>query len=185
MKDSKNLVIGLLCAVVCIMAVAYAAFSTTITVNGTATITGGNWKVGFNSVVCAEPTVEGQESITVDGTTYTVGATGGIVGTAGSSTSANFSATLLTPGDSVTCTVTVANGGTKNAVVGSLLIEPEDNEAPITYTVDRTNIEVGQTLNAAATTTFTVTATYNEDVKTQPSVLAKDLDITVVYKDAA
>ena len=36
MKDSKNLVIGMLCAVVCIMAVAYAAFSTTLTINGTA-----------------------------------------------------------------------------------------------------------------------------------------------------
>ena len=35
MKDSKNLVIGMLCAVVCIMAVAYAAFSATLTVTTT------------------------------------------------------------------------------------------------------------------------------------------------------
>ena len=44
MKDSKNWVIGGLCAVLCIMAVAYAAFATTLTINGTASIE-SNWCV--------------------------------------------------------------------------------------------------------------------------------------------
>ena len=43
----KNVLIGALLAVVFVMAVGYAAFATTLTINGEATIT-SNWHVGFD-----------------------------------------------------------------------------------------------------------------------------------------
>ena len=74
MKDSKNLVIGMLCAVICIMAVAYAAFSTTLTINGTASIE-SNWCVRIKDApTCTKTPVTGGAADSVTATLENIAA---------------------------------------------------------------------------------------------------------------
>jgi len=181
MKDSKNLVIGMLCAVVCIMAVAYAAFSTTLNVEGTATIA-SNWKVGFTSISCEiEEADGGATSITVADKEVKLAASGSLVGDPGTSTSATFDITFLQPGDIATCTVNVANGGTLDAKVATLDIAGTDATGIIKYTVE--GIAEGDKLPAGTPDTFTFTAKYL-DTEEQPdaSALTKTLTITAIYE---
>jgi len=179
MRDSKNLVIGMLCAVVCIMAVAYAAFSTTLNVNGTATIS-SNWKVGFTDIICEATEVEGgATSINVGEETVELAANGSLVGEAGTSTSATFDVTFLQPGDSAVCTVTVKNSGTLNAKVETLTVT-NPSGGIITYVVD--SIAQGDKLAAGAADTFTITATYDEtEEQPEDEALSKTLVISAVY----
>ena len=104
MKDSKNLVIGILCAVVCVMAVAYAAFTQNLNVNGTATIT-GRWDVKFTSISCS-----------TSGTAIKNEA--GVSETNGLTATVDF--TLIAPGDSAYCDLTVTNAGNLPAVFTSI-----------------------------------------------------------------
>ena len=105
MKDSKNLVIGLLCTVLCIMAVAYAAFSTTLTINGTASID-STWGVEIDDVTCT-PVAGG--SVAID---YTEPEVNG--------TSVTIDAGFNQPGDTLTCVVTIVNTGNLEARLESI-----------------------------------------------------------------
>jgi len=110
MKD-KGILTIMLCTVVVIMAVAYAAFSTTLTINGTASIS-STWEVGF----------EQESSSCSDGSVVSV-----------TGTLATLAVELESPGDSVTCTLTVKNTGTLDAKLESIVVTPSGN-APITFT---------------------------------------------------
>ena len=117
MKDSKNLVIGMLCAVLCIMAVAYAAFTTTLNINGSANIS-SNWSVvipASDGISCTTQAAAGgsEEGLSASGT-----ADGG--------TSATFTMSFVQPGDSATCTVKIKNAGTLNAKVSDVQITGND-----------------------------------------------------------
>lgn len=105
MRDSKNMVIGMLCAVVCIMAVAYAAFSTSLTVTTTATVA-SNWCVKIREASCPE------EDFETDGAAGSVTAS---VIPAANGLSATFEMEFTQPGDSATCKVTYENCGSLNA----------------------------------------------------------------------
>ncbi len=134
MRDSKNLVIGMLCAVVCIMAVAYAAFSTTLTIT-TNTSIDSNWCVKIKEVSCdATPVAGGAESITVGDETVNLAAT---YTTAEGSLSTDINMTFIQPGDTGTCEVTYANCGTLAAkithVVSSVeMVEGEEKLSTLT-----------------------------------------------------
>ena len=172
MKDSKNLVIGMLCAVICVMAVAYAAFSTQLTVTGTATIT-SEWGVEIvgSGTSCAVTNNAGAATVTDGNETYTLG---GVASNVTSST-ATFDITLIQPGDVVTCTVSVTNTGTLNAKVSDLVIGGTKETSAIV--IAASGIEKDQVLNAKDSTTFTITATYKGTVTSQPA--AGDLSATI------
>lgn len=105
MKDSKNMVIGMLCAVVCVMAVAYAAFSTTLNVTTTATVA-SNWCVKVKSASCTPAPVQG------GATGVTANAT-----TSSDSLGATLTMNFVQPGDSATCTVVYENCGSLAAAI--------------------------------------------------------------------
>lgn len=107
MKDSKNIVIGMLCAVVCIMAVAYAAFSTSLTVTTTATVA-SNWCVKIKTASCPTktPATGGAANSVTAG-----------VETATDALSATVSMSFTQPGDTASCIVTYENCGSLNALV--------------------------------------------------------------------
>ena len=171
MKDSKNLVIGLLCAVVCVMAVAYAAFSTNLEINATTNIN-SNWNVAITSVSCTTSAVAGGQS------GQTAALDGDIAGT-----SAKFKMGLVQPGDSATCTVTVTNSGNINAKLNKITVT-ESGDAPITFTVVPTSAELSGRATLASggnTETITVTGVYNTSVTTQPAVLSKTVGIALTY----
>ena len=96
-------------------------------------------------------------------------------------TLATLGVELESPGDSVTCTLTVKNTGTLDARLDSISVTPS-GAAPITFT---TSPAVGSDLstrpvlaNTSGTETITVTATYDADVQSQP----ENIQNTVVVK---
>lgn len=171
MKDSKNLVIGLLCAVVCVMAVGYAAFSTTLKINGTASIE-SNWCVRIkDNPSCTKTPVTGGAS---DSVTASV--------TKASATTANISMGFTQPGDTATCTVVFENCGTVDAKLNNLLITGNDEDGAIRFTV------TGLTKDAilakgTGTHTAIVTGKYDTSITSQPenAEKSKNISITAEY----
>ena len=168
MKDSKNLVIGMLCAVLCIMAVAYAAFTTTLNINGSANIS-SNWSVvipASDGISCTTQAAAGgsEEGLSASGT-----ADGG--------TSATFTMSFVQPGDSATCTVKIKNAGTLNAKVSDVQITGNDATGAIRFSVQ--GIDNTKKLAAAGEMTFTVTGTYDASTSTQPGAGDKTKSLTV------
>lgn len=156
MKDSKNIVIGLLCTVLCVMAVAYAAFSTSLEINGTATID-STWNVAITDINCqtekgatngveiAKPSVEGVNT-----------------------TNAEIGVSFNQPGDNMTCVVTITNKGTLEAKLASIVTTPN----PITngdgkLTGDETALTIDDFIH------YTVGEGDTDTAKTN-AVLAKD-----------
>lgn len=170
MKDGKNIVIaGLLIAVLC-LSVAYAAFATTLTINGQAEIV-GDWKIEITGITAAET---GTASAGDENTDYGVNS---------DKISAFFNAELKAPGDSITYTVTVKNTGSIDAKIddvtgGVVLTEQSDGSSAITYTYTDPSVTK---LAAGASTTFTVTATYKADVSEIPEALSKTATATLKY----
>lgn len=178
MKDSKNLVIGLLCAVVCIMAVAYAAFSTTLNINGTATIS-SNWNVKITAINCEATAVEGGQAAAVTKDF--------------SATTATFGMTFNQPGDEGWCDVTITNAGSLPAKVDKISVVASNAAGATTLKADAIQYQVsgiaeGTTLAAGATNTYKVEATYVDIKDAQDNSVALDnntksktLTVTVDY----
>lgn len=164
MKDSKNVIIATLLAIVLVMSVGYAAFATQLTLNGNAEIV-GEWNVEITKIEATN-----------------------VVGTADAGdpsftkTSATFDADLYKPGDAVTYTVTVENKGSIDAVLdAATFTEQADGSPAIIYTTT----DPSQELAAGATTTFTVTATYDSTVTTLPEITSKSITGVIEYEQAA
>ncbi len=174
MKESKNIVIGLLCAVICVMAVAYAAFSTTLTINGTGSIE-SKWEVAITGIDCnvtpADGGVEGEVTKSFSGT------------------KASFEFKFKQPGDKGKCTVTIKNSGTLDAKVDSISETATDGQEGsvgltddlITYKVS--GITNGAKLTATDTTTYVVDAEFKTDTATAPTekTKTKKLEVTINY----
>lgn len=159
-SNQKKIVIAVLCAVLCVMAVGYAAFSTRLTVDGTASVD-SRWSVLF--------------------TNATAQATGGA--TAGTPEIQNTTIDLgdiklVSPGDTVTYTVTVTNQGTLNARVSGFEWSEDESDA-IRYSV--TGMQANDVLEAGATDTLTITVTYDPSVQTQPTIRTSDLSVTLNF----
>lgn len=160
MKD-KSLLIGMLCVVVIVMAVAFAAFSSNLSINGTTSIE-STWNVAFDST----------NSSCNDGSNIII-----------SGTTATLDVKLETPGDSVTCTLTVKNTGTLNAKLKSITATPSGS-APITFTVAPTTADLETRAYLAketGTETITVTATYDEDTEGQPETTTNNVLVKAEY----
>ena len=89
MTDKKNILIGALIFAICIMAVGYAAFATTLTVTGTATIS-NDWDVEITNIALV-PTNSAETNKSVgevvsNSATHTM-------------TTASFDCTFYQPGD--------------------------------------------------------------------------------------
>lgn len=141
-EKHKNILIGGLVAIVLIMAVGYAAFATQLNINGTASVA-STWDVHIKNITPGTPV----------GTAVNKAATVGE-----SKLTAAFETELVAPGDSLTYTVEVENGGTLDAKLSDLTLTPTASSA-ITYTSD--GIAKDDVIAAGATKSFTVTVTYN------------------------
>ena len=163
MNNSKGLfVVGLL-AIILVMSVGYATFTTDLKINGSAEIT-GEWDVQ----------IIGIEATTVNGSASAGTPTF-------NATSATFDADLVKPGDSVTYTVTIENKGSIAATLaGTTFTEQLDGSPAIIYS----HTEPAKSLEAGAKTTMTVTATYDESYETIPEVTSKTITGLVQYTQA-
>ena len=167
MKDNKNLIIGMLCTVVCVMAVAYAAFSTTLTINGTASID-SKWDVTITSASCPTKTpVAGGAANSVKAEAKK-----------DSDTVATITMEFTQPGDVAECQVVYTNGGTLNATLshtvtgidGAALADGATTTAnnAIKFTITGAD-EVTSLAKNGDTHTITVRGEYLNSVTSQPA----------------
>ena len=199
MENKKQIMIGVLSVIVCIMAVGYAYLSQQLTVNGTAHID-SIWDVRITNITAQANTVSGGATGTQDNPYVQSTNEDGtrVVNTA----TANFDASLMNPGDSVVYTVTVANYGTLPAALASFTDTYKNAsnttisnsaEDAIVYTIsgisaDSTNgyteLAARQDASTPTTITFTVTATYRSTVTAQPTAdqLEKKLTLTLNFQ---
>ncbi|MBR3198929.1 MAG: hypothetical protein IKG27_02830 [Bacilli bacterium] len=119
-KDNKSMLLFVLISISFIMVVGFAAFNSTLTINGTAS-TNPNWCIGFDNRNTSAYTITKGKST---GTSPT-----GSIGFSGSACSTNYvpvaslGATFYQPGDKIEYTLTIANKGSINAVIESITVD--------------------------------------------------------------
>lgn len=171
-KNEKNIVIGILVLVVCFMAVGYAALSTSIHVNGNATLNANSWNVYINNI-----SLNKSESIG----TYNADEQGKITL---SGTTASFNAVLSNPGSSIVYDISIKNTGSINAIRSKF-----DTTNPTTLNVmgdylsfiKVTLVPVEATNELIATTgvhNYKLTIKYN-DITDSSIVIPAELDYTI------
>lgn len=166
--EKKNLVMVALCVAIGVMAIAYAAFATTLNVNGTINAA-GTFAVTF--------TAPGTGACTGTAAGADI-PTGTVTATAGATT-ATISVSLYTPGDTVTCKIPVKNTGNLKAkyVSSSISNSLTATSSPIAVSV--TNYTAN--LAASATGTVDVLVRYNWSGSDQPTTTSKTFTVTTQY----
>ena len=157
----KSRIMIMLCIALCIMTVGFAAFSTTLTITGTANIA-STWKVVFTSI---------EEVSKTSGVTITETP-------AASGTTATFNVDLEVPGDKIVYRITIANQGTLDAVINEIKASETGSDAIL---FELANINQGDILEAGDTTTFEVTIKYDENITSQPNITDNQLTVTINY----
>ncbi len=184
----KNILIGALLAVVFVMAVGYAAFAQTLTINGSAEIT-SNWHVGFDtSKTTDEPGVVTPKT----GANGTTAPSGEVSYT--NDQNATISADLVQPGDKVTFTLTIENYGNINAKLNTPVVSlngegSDENENPlivkqgnIIFTVTAPS---PTTIDEGETATMTVTAEFDSSAQSVGTTTSSSITVTTLASQAA
>ena len=172
MSDKKNILIGVLLLTIVIMAVGYAAFATTLNINGSASIAGA-WDV---SIVGITPQITGTASED-PASSFTT-------------TTATFNAKLMKPGDSITYTITVKNKGSIEAKLSSIALTPQATVSESGAGSDAILYEilsqpaVDSTLAPNAETEVKVKVTYDPNATTVPEVTTRSFTGVIEYVQA-
>lgn len=150
-------IVALLIAVVG-LTVGYAAYSSTLTINGTATVDPASWKVNFDYK-------NGTNSLT--GTTKGH-ATEKTAPTLEDTTISGFDVTLKAPGDSVTYNFLIKNSGTLNAklasfTMGTLTCTPNEGSSISPENATKLCGELKYTLTYAGGSTITTDEILNSN----------------------
>ena len=161
-RKKRNLIIGSLLAVLVVMTVGYAAFSTQLKITGNASIT-SNWDVQITGISNGTPTGSAENAINP---TYDI-------------LTANMEVNLYSPGDSMTYEITIQNKGTIDATLSKITKTDTNNPAILFET---SGVNEGDNLNAGDKTTMTVKITYNPDITTQPENPTSELNVTLTYE---
>lgn len=181
MKDTKNIMIIALLIAVAALAVGYAAFATTLQINGHAVID-ANWDVEITNITAS---YVGMAEET--GSTPTVPAV-----PTHTKTTATFDATLHAPGDSATYVVTVTNSGSIKAKLNSIAPSTADlatlnaaAPAVIKYTLV-SSPSLNSVLNPSDTATFTFKVEFDSNATTESldgltDPIEKSLTATIEY----
>ena len=163
-SDRKNYVIIALCAILLVMSIGYAAFSSLLTINGTASLS-DSFCVGFDNTKT---------------NTYapTAGITNGTLPTGSMSYSgtacstkyqpnSSLSATFKQPGDKIEYTLTIANKSTFTVAIESILVENQNVTSNTTITKGNikyiVEMPLTTTLASNAETTMKITAMFQND----------------------
>lgn len=155
---TNNIIMGVLVAVIAVMGVAFAAFSTTLTISGTANIS-SNWLITFTAGDCT--------AVNKDATAKT----NGTVSMESDGVTAKINANMMSPGDTLSCTISAKNAGSLSATRKSwaLTTDPDGSVTnPDAYEVTLTASDADGVLNANDSEILTVTITY-KDVTTKPT----------------
>ncbi len=141
MRNSKNVIIVVICIAVLFMGVGYAVLSSKLTISGSGTIA-STWDVKITGVTCSGT----GDAYNVSNPTY-------------SSTSATLNVGLKKPTDVMTCTITIKNNGSLNAKLSSV---SNSSTGSSSVTVAINGITANSTvLNSGKELTFTVKLSYS------------------------
>ena len=163
-SKQRNIVIGSLCAIVLLMAVGYAAFSTVLNIQGTSNIT-SSWNIKITNV----------ESKNI------VGTASNKVNPSWDNLTAEINANLESPGDSIEYEITVTNGGSLNAKLDKINISDSQNKS-IKFTTS--GIEEGDLLEAGKVAVVKIKIEYPSNITEQPSSDTATLEISLDYSQA-
>ena len=164
--NKKSILMVSLCVGIAVMAIAYAAFSTTLQINTTVTSAGGP-DVRL-SCSCATGTA-GLSGATAPSATCTPTSLS-------QTSSATMSATLHQPGDSVTCTYTIKNNSSFNMKT-TAAINCGSLSSPFTSSVS--TLAKDTVIAAGSSKTFTITMGYLSSITSQPSTTTGSITCTI------
>ena len=165
-RKQKNIVLGSLGAIILLMAIGYAAFSTQLNINGTSNIS-SNWDIRITNIESSlhggatnavEPTYDNDNGLT-----------------------ATFSTNLVSPGDYAEYTVTVRNNGDIDATLTNIEITDSNNPAIVFET---NGLEEGDNLLKQTEDELIVKVSYNSSITSQPSNTTSDITVTLNYEQA-
>ena len=168
-RTLRVMVVVAICIATLGLTIAYAAYSQTLTIQGSATVKGNTWSVLFQNPTT--PVVSGNAASTANSSVS-------------GSTTFNFDVTFYEPGDSATFKVDVANTGILDAKVSAVTISgvPAALQDYITYSVvydaDDSAVAVNDTLNASQTRTLKITVTYNSNATIPNADITATLGLT-------
>ena len=160
-RKKNNIIIGSLLAVVLLMAVGYAAFSTVLNIKGTGSIS-SKWNIKITNVEVSNTVGDASDG---EGTTF-------------EDLTATINSNLVSPGDSITYDVTVRNDGSLDAVLTNINLSESTNPA---ISFSTSNLEAGAELQTGEEAILKVTITYN-DVTEQPENTSANLNVTLTYE---
>lgn len=176
-------------ALIAVVGVGFAAFSTNLKINGSGTVKASSWKIKFANLSTATLTGQAQEV-----TAPTLSNEDTHIG--------DYDVTFTSPGDSITYTFDVKNEGTFNAKVSSVVIPtPTCTGNGVNATTDASNvcknlsytltyadgspIAENDTLDSNETKNLKLTLTYSADTVASElptdDVAISNLETTVVY----
>ena len=171
-KSKKSNIVIVLVVLLLVLAVGYAAFSTNLTITGTATTKTGNWDVRFTNANITQSELEGtfeenKAIVSADGKTVDV------------------DAFLQAPGDGANVTATITNNGNLDALLQSFEVSGmtqngnvyTDGDIIVTVpTVDATNGNIP----AKSTGEFKFSIEWDKDA-TNIETKEASFDITFTY----
>ena len=158
---TKKIIITTMCCLICVMAVAYAAFATQLTVNGTASIE-STWDIEFTKIQKFSSTGNVTEisAPTASGTTVT------------------FNVDLESPGDEIIYFIYIKNKGTLDAIVNDITAGETGSDA-IKFEI--TGIKKGTKLKSNNETFFAVTIDYDSSITSQPVYVDNKLTLSINF----
>ena len=163
-RDKRNYIIIALCMILVVMGVGYAAFSSMLTINGTANIS-NSWCLGFdNSKTNAYEITKGVS--TGEAPTGTMTYSGDVCST-NLVPHSNLTAVFHQPGDQIEYTLTIKNASTVTAAIKSIKVDNQNitgnttkTKGNITFTI---NFPAKTTLTSNETTTMTIIAKFQNE----------------------
>ena len=159
MKNKKKLVMIVRLVAMALMSMGYALFATQLNINSIGNIT-STWNVYFESISAGTP-VGGASNASTPNV---------------SGTSANMNVNLDLPGDSMTYSIVLKNGGSVPAIIEDIDAVATGSGA-IIYSIS--GLKIGDKLAAGASKTITVKIEYDPNTTSQPSETSKQLTITI------
>ena len=157
----KNIIISFLVAIVCIMAIGYATFQTTLNITGTASIT-SDWNIKITDVT----------------TKNVIGDATKAFEPVVSDTAVTFKTNLVSPGDSMTYEVTISNEGNVDAKVESIEMTDSKNPAIVFQT---SGINENDLLEVGQKQTYNVIVSYSDTITSQPEEISATLTVKLNY----
>ena len=162
----RNIVLGSLGAIILLMGIGYAAFSSQLNITGTSNIS-SNWNIRITNITSSlsggasnatEPTYDNENGLT-----------------------ASFSTNLVSPGDYAEYTVTVRNNGDIDATLTDINISDSGNPAIVFET---SGLSEGDNLLKQTEDELIVKVSYSERVTSQPEETTSNIEVTLTYEQA-